>query len=176
MRGCCQCGLTLVELLVAIMLAVVAVATTAPDFTELLRRRRAEGLAAEVAADLQFVRSEAVARNRSIRVTFEQAGDLTCYVIHVGSIGSCTCLAGAHAHCSSGASEIKTQFFPGGHEPGVRANVGSIVYDPVFGTVSPTTTIRIGWSDRPAVHHVINIMGRVRTCAPPGGLRGYPSC
>ena len=176
MRGCCQCGLTLVELLVTIALAVVAIATTAPDFAEMLSRRRVEGLAAEVAADLQFVRSEAVARNRGVRITFEQAGDATCYVIHIGSIGSCSCLSGVPAHCSAGASEIKTQYFAGGREPGVRANVGSVVYDPVFGTVSPTATIRIGSADRPGLHHVVNIMGRVRTCAPRGGLPGYPSC
>lgn len=177
MGQCRRRGVSLVETMVAAALCAIAMATAAPSFSSLLERRRLEGLAAEVAADLQFVRSEAVSRNHGVRMSFEQATDgSTCYVIHLGSTGSCTCLSGVSAHCSAGALELKTQYFPAANALGVRANVGSVLYDPVFGTVSPTMTVRVGRPDRPGVHHVVNILGRVRTCVPAGGPTGYPPC
>lgn len=172
-----QRGLTLAEAMTTTVLAAVAAGLAAPSFTGFFYRQRVEGLAAEVAADLQFVRMEAVSRQRPVRVSFESdAAGTTCYVIHTGGPGDCHCLAGAPAICDTGATEIKTQHFPAGDRAGVRANVTSMLYDPTFGTVSPTATVRIGTADRNGVHHVISLLGRVRTCAPPGGLAGYRAC
>jgi type IV fimbrial biogenesis protein FimT len=58
----------------------------------------------------------------------------------------------------------------------VTANVASMLYDPVRGTTSPTATIAVGAPESAGLRHVVNILGRVRTCAPAGGLRGYRAC
>ena len=172
-----QRGLTLAEAMTTAALAAVAAGLAIPSFTGFLGRHRLEGLAAEVATDLQFVRMEAVSRQRPVRISFESdAAGTTCYVIHTGGPGGCTCLAGPPATCGAGSTEIKTQHFPPGDGPGVRANVASMLYDPTFGTVSPTATVRIGTARQSGLHHVVSLLGRVRTCAPPGGLPGYRAC
>lgn len=177
MRDSGQRGWTLVEGLVVMAIAALALGTVVPGFADLLERRRIEGVAAEMSADLQFVRTEAVSRNRGLRIGFEHdAAGSTCYVIHTGPSGACRCLTGAPAVCDAGAEAIKTLSFPAGARPGVWANVPSIRIDPVRGTVSPTATLRIRSAERPGLHHVVNLLGRVRTCTPPGGLPGYPAC
>jgi type IV fimbrial biogenesis protein FimT len=172
-----QRGLTLAETMMTTAIAAVAAGMAAPSFTDFLQRRRIEGLAAEVAADLQFVRMEALARQRGIRISFESdATGTTCYVIHTGGPGDCRCLAGVPATCDPSAIAIKTQHFATGSLPGVRSNVASMLYDPTFGTVSPTATVTIGTVGRTGVRHVVSLLGRVRTCSPPGGLPGYRAC
>lgn len=172
-----QHGLTLAETMTTAALVAVLAGFAAPSFTDMLQRRRVEGLAGEVASDLQFVRLEAVSRQRGIRISFESdAAGTTCYVIHTGGPGDCRCIAGAPAQCAAGAVDIKTQHFPAGGMPGVRANVASMIYDPTFGTVSPTATLKVVTSERTWLHHVVSLLGRVRSCAPPGGLPGYRAC
>lgn len=171
-----QRGLTLAEAMTTVLLAATVAGLAIPAFTGFLKHRRTEALAAEVATDLQFVRVESVSRQHAIRVSFEaDAAGATCYVIHTGGPGDCTCLTGSPATCAAGALEIKTQYFPADH-PGVRANVASMLFDPTFGTVSPAATIRIGTAERSGLHNVVSLLGRVRTCAPPGGLPGYRAC
>ena len=40
----------------------------------------------------------------------------------------------------------------------------------------PTGTLRVLGSQGRAVHHVINVMGRVRSCTPLGAMPGYRAC
>jgi type IV fimbrial biogenesis protein FimT len=61
----------------------------------------------------------------------------------------------------------------------VQANVASILFDPLHGTSTPTGTLRVVADSGRAVHHVVNIMGRVRTCSPAGAapvVAGYRVC
>jgi type IV fimbrial biogenesis protein FimT len=51
-----------------------------------------------------------------------------------------------------------------------------MLFDTDRGTVSPTGTLRIHAADDRTVHHVVNIMGRVRTCSPNGLVAGHPAC
>lgn len=48
----------------------------------------------------------------------------------------------------------------------IVANVSSLRFDPTNGTTSPTGTICTVPARGRSVHHVVNIMGRVRSCAP----------
>jgi type IV fimbrial biogenesis protein FimT len=57
----------------------------------------------------------------------------------------------------------------------LRSNSGSILFDAVKGTVTPTATLRVT-SSVGALHQVVNLMGRVRTCSPDGALAGYARC
>ncbi len=58
----------------------------------------------------------------------------------------------------------------------VAANVGSMVFDPLHGTVSPTGTLRLVDADGRVVHHIVNIVGRVRSCAAGIAVAGYGAC
>ena len=45
----------------------------------------------------------------------------------------------------------------------------------MHGTSTPTGTLRLVDSRGRAVHHVVNVMGRVRSCTP-AGVPGWRAC
>jgi type IV fimbrial biogenesis protein FimT len=78
--------------------------------------------------------------------------------------------------CSPGASEIRTVRLPATDRVQVQANVASILFDPVHGTSTPTGTVRVIGANGRELRHVVNVMGRVRTCSPQGSVGGYRAC
>lgn len=107
-----QAGLTLIELLVALALAVLLVTLAAPRLSELVLSQRLKGVQTELLADLQLARSEALRRNRPVRIDWGADGERTCYVISAptdsGDAGRCDCLPAGGATCAAGREEIRT--------------------------------------------------------------------
>lgn len=172
-----QRGLTMIETSVTLAISTILATSSIPGFGELLERRQIEGVAAELASDLQFVRSEAVARNEGVRISFSTLpGGASCYVIHTGAASACACAAGGPPVCTGAAEPIKAVPAPARGKVLVQAKVASMLYDPVRGTTSPTNSIGIAAADGPGLRHVVNILGRVRTCSPGGAMRGYKPC
>ena len=60
--------------------------------------------------------------------------------------------------------------------PMQSAITASVLFDPLHGTSTPSATFRILGRQGKAIHQVINVMGRVRSCTPTGGVAGYPNC
>ena len=89
------------------MLAVLA-STAAPNLQGLIDSRRLDGAATQLATDIQFVRSEAVARNLPVRLSFHATAEGSCYVLHTGNADQCDCNAPGPATCSGDARQIKT--------------------------------------------------------------------
>jgi len=52
-----QRGVTLIEAAVALTIAAIAVSAAAPGFQGLVARKRLEGVATQLATDLQYVRT-----------------------------------------------------------------------------------------------------------------------
>lgn len=171
-----QRGLSLLECLMALAITAIATGATLPAFQATLELRRLEGAAAQLHTDLQLARSEAVARNRTLRISYGQLSGASCYVVHTGSAGACTCGAMGAPVCTPDAEPLRTEHFPAGSGVQLQSNVASMVLDPARGTVSPTGTLRLLGSEGRAVHVVVNIMGRARKCSPGGALRGYAAC
>jgi type IV fimbrial biogenesis protein FimT len=171
-----QRGLSLIE--VAIVLAVTAVlaGTAAPSLAEFIGTRRLDAAATQLATDIQFVRTDAVARNQPVRLSFFNAAEGSCYVIHTGAAAQCNCAAAGPAVCSGGAVQLKTVQLPTRDRVSVQANAGSVLFDPLHGTASPTATVRVLGANSRAVHHVVNVMGRVRSCSPLNTMPGYAAC
>ena len=134
-----QYGLTLIEACAALAIASILAGSALPSFRASQERRQLEGVASELAADLQFARTEAVARNQGVRVSFgaDESGG-SCYVIHTGAADSCACTGSGPAVCEAGSDEIKTVILPADRALRVRANVESMLYDPVRATVTRT--------------------------------------
>jgi type IV fimbrial biogenesis protein FimT len=176
--GSCRLrGISLLEMAIVIALVAVIGATAFPSFTALVDARRLEGAATRLAADIQFARSEAIARNRPLRLSVRAAAGATCWIVHTGAAADCSCGAGnAPALCSGGAVAIKSVVLANAERVGVAGNVGSIVFDPLHGTSTPTGTLRIVDARGRAIHHVVNVLGRVRSCSPDAALPGYPAC
>jgi type IV fimbrial biogenesis protein FimT len=171
-------GFTLVELLVVVAIAALLAGLAAPAFRDLIENRRVDGAATELAADLQLARSEAVARHRAVRLSFHADASGSCYVVHTGAAGACHCAPTGGPACSQpGAHAIKSMRWPGEEQVRVSANVGSLAFDPLHGTATPTGTLQVaGLRAGHAVHHVVNVLGRVRSCSPSGRVPGYGAC
>jgi type IV fimbrial biogenesis protein FimT len=171
-------GFTLVEALVALVVAGVLLCIVAPSFQGLKENRQLEGAAAQLVADLQLARTEATARNEAVRITFHTAAGESCYVVHTGTAAGCACWASQGSPECRGvdAQAIKTMRWPAADHVLVSANVDALLFDPLRGTTTPAGTIKVtGLGDR-AVHHVVNLMGRIRSCSPWGRVPGYPRC
>ena len=63
-----QRGFTLIELMIVVTLVAVLISLTAPSFSRMLARGKLEGAASELVTDLQYARSEAVARNAQVAI------------------------------------------------------------------------------------------------------------
>ena len=169
-------GITLLELAVVLAVTAIVAATAVPDLAGLFMACRLEGAASSLAADLQFARSEALARNRSLRLSVRGGIDATCWIVHTGAAGDCDCGGAAGIVCAPGASAIRSVVLRAGDRVSVAANVASIVFDPLHGTSTPTGTLRLVDARGRSVRHVVNVVGRVRSCSPAGAVVGYPGC
>jgi type IV fimbrial biogenesis protein FimT len=170
-----QRGVSLLE--AAVVVAIVAIVGTSalPSFTSLIDARRLDGAATRLAADLQFARSEAIARNRSLRLSVAAGAEATCWIVHTGAAGDCTCTAAAVA-CAAGALAIRSVVLPTAERVAVGGNVASIVFEPLHGTSTPTGTLSLNDARGRSVRHVVNVLGRVRSCSPDGAIAGYAAC
>lgn len=170
-----KAGLTLTETMMALSISAVAVGAAAPSFDIARERRHLEGVAWQLATDLQLARSEAVAMNRTLRLSFGSDASGACYVLHTGAARDCQC-GDTGPVCTGEAVPLRSARV--GRDTGVTlaTNVSSMVFDPAKGTVTPTGTMRVLGRDGRAIHAVINIMGRVRHCSPGGLVPGLPAC
>ena len=175
-------GYTLTELLVSIGIVGVVLALAVPSFDVFVQRRRVEGQSAQFMADLQAVKAATAARAEGLRLSFHpRAGtvptpsDTTSgYLIHTGPIGACACVQG-QPQCGEGTTLVRGACLSTGPLQ-IRANVGSLLFDPRQSTVSPTGSVDISSPTGGTLRHVINIMGRMRVCSVQGRFQGTPSC
>ena len=86
-----QRGLTLVECVVTLAIIVITLGAAIPAFTQARERRHLEGAAAQLATDIRHARSLAVSHASPVRLRVQQAADGSCYVLHTGPAGRCTC-------------------------------------------------------------------------------------
>ena len=171
-----QAGVTLVEACCALAVMAAIVGTGLPSFKGTLGRQVLVGHVNELAADLQYLRSEVVSRNHSLRIGFGSDAGGTCYVIHSGSSGACQCNSDGSAQCTTGTEAIKTVAIPATRGVRMQANVASMLFDPSRGTVTPAGTLRLIDREDRAVHQIVNILGRTRACSPGGAVAGYKPC
>lgn len=167
-----QRGLTLVEVAVVVGIVAAAATTAAPGLQRLVEQRRLDATATTLAADLQLARNEAIARNRVVRVVRDELAG--CYLLQTGPAGSCRCSADGTAVCDAGGAAIRS--VAPSPQITLQSNTASIAFDPLHGTVTPTATWRVIGRDGRAVHHVVNVMGRVRSCSPEAAVPGYRAC
>lgn len=168
-----QQGFGLVETLTSLAVGAIMLTAAAPGLQDVLARRHLEGVADQLVADLHFVRTEALARNEPVRIDFHADAAGSCYLIHTGAQAPCRCSGGAPS-CGTGAVLLRSVTVSA-TRAWVQANVGSMVFDPLHGTASPGGRLQVTGSSGAAVHHIVNVLGRVRSCST-AGLGGHPAC
>jgi len=169
-------GFTLIE--AAVVVAIIGIVATAavPSLGAMLQARRLDGAATQLAADLQFARSEAVLRHQAMRWTLHTGPAGTCYVLHTGPADACPCDIDTPARCEGDAQAFKTVMLPAAERIALQSNAASLLFDPLHGTSSPGATLRVIGADARVVHQVVNVMGRVRSCSPNAAVSGYRAC
>jgi len=195
-------GLTVIELMVVVAVVAVLAALAAPSLRDFLARQRVAAVNAELVTDLKFARSEAVARNREVYVTFRtapRAGSppMTCYTIHtLGVVGSCDCRKPPGTACTSVAEvfEIKTvqvlsttnvSLVP----PASPANrvgftgtrgfafwSGHMPADDDYSTDWQDFQVGVESSISGALRTSVGITGKSQVCSPDGSIAGIPRC
>lgn len=171
-----QLGITLIETSVVTSLVAVVTGLAVPKFDELRQRKQLEGAAVQLETDVHHARMLAVARNAPLRISFETGSGASCYVIHSGAAGDCRCTGDGIAQCQGDAEAEKVVRFDPDAGLSVKSNTRSVLFDPMRGTSSPTATVQLQARDGRAIHQVVNIMGRVRSCSPAAAVPGYRRC
>jgi type IV fimbrial biogenesis protein FimT len=175
-RARAQAGVTLIETTVVTSILAVVAGLATPSFDGMWQRRHLEGAATQLETDIHHTRMLAVARNEALRISFESVAGGSCYVIHRGDANQCGCNADGSARCEAGAEAERSVYFPAGGALALKANSRSIVFDPLRGTTTPTATVQLTTRSGMAVHQVVNVMGRVRSCSPAPAPSGYRPC
>ncbi len=146
-------GFTLIELMVVIVLVSILLAIAVPSFKEVLARRKLEGAANELSADLQYVRSQSVSRNADVALTTAASGYTIC--------------------CDASGANYKVVAL----DPTLNLNSGVTVTYSALRAMANATTITVASSRTAASLQLsTNLMGRVSLCSPGGGLKGYTPC
>lgn len=169
-------GLTLVELAVTLTLVALVALAAWPPLADLLQRRALAGLSAELRADLQRARSEAVARRQGVRVEVRAVDGGSCWLAFAGAAEGCRCTGTADPVCETGAVLVSYRFVEARSGLSVSSSVSALRFDPRLGTATPSGTLRVSTAGGAAVHHVVNLTGRVRSCSVGGALAGVPAC
>jgi type IV fimbrial biogenesis protein FimT len=171
-----QTGLTLSEVLISLLITSILALFSINAWSSKIVTTQLEGQAQELIQDLHWIRSQAVASKLRVRLSVEQLGGSSCYVIHTGQSHDCTCNSSGQAVCQPGAEALKTVSFPQQANVHLSSNVSSMVWDPVHGTTSPTGTLSIQSETGQAIKVVVNLLGRVRSCSVQGNMPGHAKC
>lgn len=170
-------GVSAVEMLCVLAVLVVLLGGALPLFDGLRLGQRLQAAAALLETDIQHARSAAASGSRSLRLVVQALpGGGSCYMLHDGPADACACSSDGQARCEPGVQLLRSEGQAA--DAGVRlaALNQPLVFDGRKGTVTPTATLRLTANDGRAIHQVVNIMGRVRSCAPAGSIGGLRSC
>lgn len=145
-------GFTLIELMVAVTIAILLLSLTAGRFREFIRVQRLKSVTAQLVTDLAFARSESASRNVPVYFTWASVPGLgmTCYSIYLTTSLPCECQLGSGSACSAPASQTEVRTVQLLNRDAVRLLLytppvasdatQSFGYDPVTGGVAFGTT------------------------------------
>lgn len=166
----------MIETLCAASVLATALGLVSPTMRSWQVRQALQATAAELETDIHFARSEAVARGQTIRLETQLLGNGTCYVVHTGAAHDCTCTGQGQAQCSGDTQVLRVSEQPADGAVRLSTTKVSIAFDPQRGTVTPTATLKLVDERNRAIHQIVNIMGRVRSCSPQSQIAGLKAC
>lgn len=191
-------GVTLVEILVVLGIIGIILAVAAPSMADLMARRRVEMVAAELATNMAYARSEAAIRPTDVFVSFGRDSAGSCYTIALwGNKGGCDCTAGAGKACSgvpNNYTELKTVLVPA--STGVSLIASTSITEAAAKAGTPIKTefafsapqMSVSEASEKAVmlsvtgsrvgrmELKVNYAGRVSSCSPDGSITGVVRC
>lgn len=174
-------GVTLVEMLIVIGILGIILAAAAPSIADIMARRRVEMVAAELATNLAYARSEAGVRPLNVMVFFGGNSAGSCYsLVFWGGGGTCDCTLGAGNACSApGATgtEFKTVQVPSSTGVSISSSVSKIKFVSPHMSVDPASpSVTVSSSRVGQLQLSMNVVGRLSSCSPDGSITGVARC
>jgi type IV fimbrial biogenesis protein FimT len=178
-------GVTLIEMMIVIVIVGTLSVLVGPSFVRLIEVQRVRSINAAVATDMQYARTEAVARGAFVRISFETdaATQQTCYSIYTytNHLVRCNCLV-EPACTAPDQVEIKTvrmqrnSWFQVRIEP--RQQKREFAFEPVTGSLYeiptdfetepiPRFLIRTSIDTNRSLMTIVGLSGTVRVCRTP---------
>jgi type IV fimbrial biogenesis protein FimT len=134
-------GLTMIELIVVVAVTAAVLAIAAPSFSDMVATQRLRGINSQLMTDLQFARSEAVARNKAVRLITGSNSSLSCYAVVVTDTANlCDCTQTPGSICTGAAIEVRTVQVDRSLAVtigSIKPNGSSLVFYAVNGSTSP---------------------------------------
>ena len=171
-----QTGVSLIECLISVTIACMAAGAVVPSYGRMAEKRHLEGAAAQLETDIQFTRNMAVTLDEPLRLRVQQDAGGSCYIVYRGPANSCGCTSASAPVCTAPDALVRGVNFKAPAGVQLQANVSSMLFSPLQGTVTPTGTLKLTGREGRSLHVVVNLMGRARTCTPGGAVGGYPNC
>ncbi|WIT10598.1 GspH/FimT family pseudopilin [Paucibacter sediminis] len=151
-RAATNCGMTLVELMVTLVVVAILMAVAVPGAVDLFRRLRIEGVANELGTDLQYARSESIRRRED--VTLVSSADGSSYRLKGLTSGIV----------------LKTVDLPSGAS---LSQGVTIRFESLRGSAAATGSIDVTVSGTTAkLTLAVDEVGRVTTCIAEGSFMG----
>lgn len=200
-----QAAFTLIEAMVVVALVVILLVLAAPSFRELIEMQRLRSTNSQLVTDMQFARTEAVSRQRSVVLRLGATGQAdarSCYTLYTCTAANfncdCDCLRGPGNACTANAAwqEIRTVVIPAssgvhvGQAP-APMNATEVRFDPRTGGVQavavprdrgPPVVVWTGAVDTRLVRDAevtlrtwVSLSGRPSVCAPSRAVSGFSS-
>ena len=170
-------GLSLVELLCVLTIGVLLLGGTLPMLNDLRQGQRLQAVAALLETDIHLARSTAISSGRPVRLVVQALdGGGACYLLHTGAPDACDCGPQGQARCDAGTEPLRHEALPAAGGVSLATLPRPLVFDGRKATVTPTATLRLTARDGRAIHQVVNIMGRVRSCSHGGPVAGLRPC
>jgi type IV fimbrial biogenesis protein FimT len=170
--GCTQQGFTLLELMIAITIVAIVMALTVPGFNEIIERKKLEGAAEKVFADLQFAKTEAIKKNQRVYANFDTTNQ--CYGLSLAS--SCACsptsscvidgVDKAVKMSDFGSTSMVTASFFG--TPSTEVN-----FDPRRGDTLNNGSVVLQSPRGKEVRVIVGNLLRIKICSPAGGRKDF---
>ena len=174
-------GAGLLEALVVLAVSLILGAQAIPAMQLQLSLWRLEAASADVGRLLRLARQQMAARRAPLRLDVGiDEGSGACLLLHDGPAQACRG-CGAPATCSAGA-RLLARSGPLPLGVSLHATASSLLWHPAAGTVTPTATFRLGLLGKAdstvgiEVQHVVNLLGRSRSCSNDARVRFHAPC